>query len=55
MKLARTQYAEMFGPMVGDQVRLADTELFIEIERDLIGCNLGTEQQTQGHADNELV
>jgi urease subunit alpha len=26
----------MFGPTVGDQVRLADTELFIEVERDLI-------------------
>ncbi len=36
MKLARRQYAEMFGPTVGDQVRLADTELFIEVERDLI-------------------
>ena len=32
----RRQYAEMFGPTVGDQVRLADTELFIEVERDLI-------------------
>jgi urease subunit alpha len=26
----------MFGPTVGDQVRLADLELFIEVERDLI-------------------
>ncbi len=26
----------MFGPTVGDKVRLADTELFIEVERDLI-------------------
>ncbi|HEY5892897.1 MAG TPA: urease subunit alpha [Chthoniobacterales bacterium] len=37
MKLTRRQYAEMFGPTVGDQVRLADTELFIQVERDLIG------------------
>jgi urease subunit alpha len=36
MKISRSQHASMFGPTVGDQVRLADTELFIEIERDLI-------------------
>jgi urease subunit alpha len=34
MKIARQAYAEMFGPTTGDRVRLADTELFIEIERD---------------------
>jgi urease subunit alpha len=32
--LPRQQYADMFGPTVGDTVRLADTELFIEIEKD---------------------
>ena len=36
LRLTRRQYAEMFGPTVGDRVRLADTELFIEVERDLI-------------------
>jgi urease subunit alpha len=36
MKLSRQQYAEMFGPTKGDKVRLADTELFIEVERDVI-------------------
>jgi urease subunit alpha len=36
MKLTRSLYAEMFGPTVGDQIRLADTELFVEVERDLI-------------------
>jgi urease subunit alpha len=41
MKLTRVLYAEMFGPTVGDQVRLADTELFIEVERDLIAENGG--------------
>jgi urease subunit alpha len=41
MKLSRKQYAEMFGPTLGDQVRLADTELFIEVERDLIAENGG--------------
>src|SRR5499425_939636 len=32
--IARRVYAQMYGPTVGDRVRLADTELFIEIERD---------------------
>jgi urease subunit alpha len=36
MNLSRRQYAEMFGPTAGDQVRLGDTELFVEVERDLI-------------------
>jgi urease subunit alpha len=30
----RRAYAETFGPTVGDRIRLADTELFIEVERD---------------------
>jgi urease subunit alpha len=33
-KISRATYAEMFGPTVGDKVRLADTELFVEVERD---------------------
>jgi len=33
-KIARDAYADMFGPTVGDKVRLADTELFIEVEKD---------------------
>ena len=32
--ITRRAYAEMFGPAKGDRVRLADTELFIEIEHD---------------------
>ncbi|MEH7335293.1 urease subunit alpha [Neobacillus drentensis] len=32
--MPRKQYADMFGPTVGDAVRLADTDLFIEIEKD---------------------
>ena len=35
MKIGRQAYAEMFGPTVGDRLRLADTELWIEVERDL--------------------
>src|SRR5690606_40135893 len=34
MKMSRAAYADMFGPTTGDQVRLADTELFIEVEKD---------------------
>ncbi len=34
MKLSRQAYAEMFGPTVGDRVRLADTSLWIEVEKD---------------------
>jgi urease subunit alpha len=33
-KISRRAYADMFGPTVGDRVRLADTELFIEVEKD---------------------
>ena len=34
MKIGRQAYAEMFGPTTGDRVRLADTELWIEVEKD---------------------
>ncbi|GIT88198.1 urease subunit alpha [Roseobacter sp. OBYS 0001] len=33
-KIPRTNYAAMFGPTTGDKVRLADTDLIIEVERD---------------------
>lgn len=33
--LSRAAYAGMYGPTTGDKVRLADTELFIEVEKDL--------------------
>ncbi|SLN62111.1 urease subunit alpha [Oceanibacterium hippocampi] len=33
-RMSRAAYAGMFGPTVGDKVRLADTELFIEVEED---------------------
>lgn len=41
LELSRRQYAEMYGPTTGDQVRLADTELFIEVEKDLIAGKRG--------------
>ncbi|MCF2872388.1 urease subunit alpha [Octadecabacter sp. G9-8] len=34
-KISRSDYAAMFGPTTGDKVRLADTDLIIEVERDL--------------------
>ena len=34
MKISRQAYADMFGPTVGDRVRLADTELWVEVEKD---------------------
>ena len=33
-KIQRSSYVEMYGPTTGDKVRLADTDLFIEIEKD---------------------
>ncbi len=34
MKISRQAYADMFGPTTGDRVRLADTDLWIEVEED---------------------
>ena len=34
IKIDKQAYAEMFGPTVGDKVRLADTELWVEVEKD---------------------
>ncbi len=34
-RITRSAYAGMFGPTTGDRVRLADTELFVEVEQDL--------------------
>jgi urease subunit alpha len=33
-RIARAAYAEMYGPTLGDRVRLADTELFVQVEED---------------------
>ena len=50
LTLSRRQYAELFGPTVGDCVRLADTELIVEVERDLIaeGGGYGNEVKFGG-------
>ncbi|OZA09845.1 MAG: hypothetical protein B7Y02_11570, partial [Rhodobacterales bacterium 17-64-5] len=34
--ISRRTYADMYGPTVGDRLRLGDTDLIIEVERDLI-------------------
>ena len=35
MKISRQQYTDLYGPTVGDRIRLANTDLYIEIEKDL--------------------
>src|SRR5947209_18378998 len=35
MKMPRAAYADMFGPTVGEKVRIADTDLIVEVEKDL--------------------
>ncbi|MBD2678896.1 MULTISPECIES: urease subunit alpha [Nostoc] len=45
-RMSRRAYAETYGPTVGDQVRLADTELFIEVEQDF--TNYGDEVKFGG-------
>ena len=34
MKITRQAYADMYGPTTGDRIRLGDTELWIEVEKD---------------------
>src|SRR5499433_3448747 len=46
IKLSRAAYADMFGPTTGDRVRLADTDLIIEVEKDF--CTYGEEVKFGG-------
>ena len=51
-KISRSDYAAMFGPTVGDRVRLADTDLIIEVEKDLIVDRATAARFTEtGHRD----
>ena len=34
-RITRRAYADMYGPTTGDRIRLADTELWVEVEKDL--------------------
>ena len=45
-KIPRSVYADMFGPTTGDRVRLADTDIIIEVERDF--CSYGEEVKFGG-------
>src|ERR1700722_3390822 len=45
-KISRSVYADMFGPTTGDRVRLADTDLIIEVEKDF--CSYGEEVKFGG-------
>lgn len=46
LKVTRKNYASIFGPTVGDQIRLGDTDLIIEIEKDY--CSYGDEAKFGG-------
>lgn len=43
MEISRQHYGELFGPTTGDKLRLADTNLWIEIEKDYNAPNYGDE------------
>ncbi|MEP4197794.1 MAG: urease subunit alpha [Aliishimia sp.] len=51
-QISRAEYAAMFGPTTGDKLRLADTDLIIEVERDLtadrVGQDLGANAAVYG-------
>ncbi len=51
--ISRRDYAAMFGPTVGDRLRLADTDLIIEVERDLT-AELAGAAQSGGTGGNAL-
>jgi urease subunit alpha len=54
VEIKRSDYAAMFGPTVGDRLRLADTDLIIEVERDLTAEAVGT-ASGGGSGANALV
>jgi len=68
-RISRATYADMYGPTTGDKVRLADTELFIEVEKDfttygeevkfgggkVIRDGMGQSQRTRGEGAVDTV
>ncbi len=52
--ISRADYAAMFGPTTGDRVRLADTDLIIEVERDLTAEAVGA-ARTGGSGANAAI
>lgn len=69
LKIGRAAYAEMYGPTVGDRLRLADTELWIEVEKDftiygeevkfgggkVIRDGMGQSQRTYAHVVDTVI
>ncbi len=53
-EIARADYAAMFGPTTGDRVRLADTELIVEVERDLTAEAVGRAMPECSGGDPEI-
>ncbi len=53
--ISRRDYAAMFGPTTGDRVRLADTDLIIEVERDLTASRAGAASGGNGDLYGEEV
>ena len=54
VEIKRAEYAAMFGPTVGDRLRLADTDLIIEVERDLTAEAVGA-ATSGGSGSNALA
>ncbi|MGY6409474.1 MAG: urease subunit alpha [Alkalilacustris sp.] len=52
-RIPRAVYADMYGPTTGDRVRLADTDLIIEVERDLTALAVGA-ARSGGSGGNAL-
>ncbi len=52
--IKRSDYAAMYGPTTGDQMRLADTDLIIEVERDLTAEAVGS-AASAGSGDNTAI
>src|ERR1700741_1999036 len=61
-KIERRVYADMFGPTTGDRVRLADTDLIVEVEKDFTtygeelkfgGCKVNRDGMGQSQLTNK--
>ena len=52
LNVDRKQYANILGPTAGDKIRLGDTEIIIEIEKDFRGSHLHIVVKNPGHAES---
>src|SRR5438552_15831106 len=69
VRMKRAIYADMFGPTAGDRVRLADTDLIVEVEKDftvygeevkfgggkVIRDGMGQSQRTSAHVADTVI